>query len=171
MAASGKRPPATDRASRPAQRRIRVRTVAAILRPGAGIGYPQTRSHPAARAALRGDVAPLYGALLVFALSVAGWGLAISAVAHTQQQAIVGVFLFVAPASILSGFAVPIGNMPDLLQWLTWANPLRYALVVIRGVFLRGLGSAELWGQIWPMAVIAAVSLTLAALVYRRRLG
>lgn len=117
---------------------------------------------------LRGDVALLYGALLVFALSVAGWGLAISAVTHTQQQAIVGVFLFVAPASILSGFAVPIDNMPELLRWLTLADPLRYALVVIRGVFLRGLGFAELWGQIWPMAVIAAVSLALAAAVYRR---
>jgi len=119
---------------------------------------------------LRGDVGLLYLALSVFALSAAGWGLLISSLARTQQQAVVGIFLFVAPASILSGFAVPIDNMPDPLQWLTLADPLRYMLVVIRGVFLRGLGAADLLHQIWPMAVIAVVSLAAAAVVFRRRL-
>jgi len=120
---------------------------------------------------LRGDIATLVLALAVFALAVAGVGLLISALARTQQQAMVGLFFFTAPASILSGFATPVANMPDWLQLATLANPLRYMIAVVRGVFLRGLGLAELWGQIWPMAVIALSTLALAAVVFRRRLA
>ncbi len=120
---------------------------------------------------LRGDIATLALALAVFSLAVAGVGLLISAFSRTQQQAMVGLFFFTAPASILSGFATPIANMPDWLQLATLANPLRYMIVVARGVFLRGLGFAELWEQIWPMAVIALVTLALAAVAFRRRVA
>ncbi len=117
---------------------------------------------------LRGPLLTLALALLVFAVAVAGVGLMISALARTQQQAMVALFFFIAPASILSGFATPIDNMPDWLQQVTLINPLRYMIAVVRGVFLRGLGLGELAGEIWPMALIGLITLTLAALVFRR---
>lgn len=119
---------------------------------------------------VRGDLAFLYLALLLFMLAVAGIGLMISSLARTQQQAIVGAFLFIAPGAILSGFATPIANMEPFVQTITFANPLRYMLVVVRGTFLRDLPPALLLDQLWPMAVIAAVSLSVAAAMFRRRL-
>lgn len=119
---------------------------------------------------VRGDLGFLYLALLLFMLAVAGIGLAISALSRTQQQAIVGTFLFMAPGSILSGFATPIQNMEPFVQTLTLANPLRYMLVVVRGVFLRDLPPSLLLDQLWPMAVIAAVTLAFASFMFRRRL-
>lgn len=120
---------------------------------------------------LRGDLAFLYLALLVFMLAVAGIGLMISSLCRTQQQAIVGAFLFLAPGSILSGFATPIANMEPAVQLLTFLNPLRYLLVVVRGAFLRDLPPALLLDQLWPMALIGVASLACAALMFRRRLA
>lgn len=119
---------------------------------------------------VRGDLALLAVALVLFMLAMAGIGLMISSLARTQQQAIFGAFLFVAPGAILSGFATPIANMEPFVQTLTLANPLRYMLVVVRGVFLRDLPPSLLLDQLWPMAVIAVVTLALAAFMFRRRL-
>ncbi len=76
--------------------------------------------------------------------------------AQTQQQAILGVFLFLAPAIVLSGFATPIANMPQWCQWLTLVNPIRYMLVLSRGLFLRDLALAQVWPELWPMTVIGS---------------
>ena len=115
-----------------------------------------------------GDLGLFALATAVFLLAVVGIGLAISALAATQQQALFGGFLFVVPAVILSGFATPIGNMPDAIEALTRVNPLRYYIAIARGAFLRDLPLAVYWAQLWPMAAIALATLSAAALMMRR---
>ena len=118
---------------------------------------------------LRGGLLPLYLGLLLFVIAVTGIGLMISSLASTQQQALLGAFLFMVPSIILSGFATPIANMPVWVQDLTLINPMRYFLVIVRGVFLQGAGIGSLSSQYWPMAVIGAVNLIAAAWLFRRR--
>ncbi len=119
---------------------------------------------------LRGDIGALYVGLLLFILSATGVGLMISAIAVTQQQAIMGAFLFLVPAVILSGFSTPIANMPEALQYLTLADPLRYFLIIVRGVFLEGDSYSLLFDQYWPMAIIGVISLSLAGWLFRHRM-
>jgi ABC-2 type transport system permease protein len=118
-----------------------------------------------------GQLALMHLSLLLFLLSAIGIGLAISAVAQTQQQAILGVFLFLAPAIVLSGFATPIANMPQWCQWLTLINPIRYMLVLSRGLFLRDLAFAQAWPELWPMTLIGLVTMAFATWLFGRRLG
>jgi len=120
---------------------------------------------------LRGDLFLLYAGLLFYILAVIGVGLMISSVSRTQQQAILGTFLFVVPAVILSGFATPIANMPSVIQDLTLVNPMRYFLIIVRGTFLEGLPVNLIYGQLWPMAAIAGVTLTGAGWMFRHRMG
>ncbi|MFN3076249.1 MAG: ABC transporter permease [Alphaproteobacteria bacterium] len=112
----------------------------------------------------------LYAGLVTYLLSVIGVGLMVSALARTQQQAILGAFLFVTPAIILSGFATPIENMPEWVQFLTLADPVRYFLVIVRGVFLKDLSPALVWAELWPMGLIAVATLVAAAWLFRRRM-
>ena len=119
---------------------------------------------------LRGDLGALYLGMGLFLLSAVGVGLMISSLAVTQQQGLLGAFLFLVPAVILSGFATPIANMPPAVQLLTYLDPLRYFLIVLRGVFLRGDSYALLMDQYWPMALIALVSLTAAGWLFRHRM-
>ena len=119
---------------------------------------------------LRGDIGALYFGLLLFIMSATGLGLMISAIAVTQQQAIMGAFLFLVPAVILSGFSTPIANMPQVLQWLTMLDPLRYFLIIVRGVFLEGDSYQILFHQFWPMGIIGLVSLSLAGWLFRHRM-
>lgn len=119
---------------------------------------------------LRGGLLPLYLGLWLFLLSGIGLGLMISALSVTQQQGLLGAFLFLVPAVILSGFATPIENMPHLVQYLTYLNPMRYFLIVVRGVFLEGADVAILLPQYWPMAVIGLVTLALAGWLFRHRM-
>jgi ABC-2 type transport system permease protein len=118
----------------------------------------------------RGSLIALYLGLFLFLLSAVGVGLMISAICVTQQQAVLGAFLFLVPAVILSGFATPIANMPDAVQLLTWLDPLRYFLVIIRSVFMEGAGLEVLWPQFWPMAIIAFCSLVMAGWLFRSRM-
>ncbi len=120
---------------------------------------------------LEGGLGLLYAGLLVFMLSTVGIGLLVSALCSTQQQALLGAFLYIVPSVILSGFATPIANMPPLVQDITYLNPLRYCLVVVRGVFLKDLPPGLLVHQLWPMAAIGAVTLVTAGVFFRRRLG
>jgi len=120
---------------------------------------------------MRGNVLMLYFGLLIYLLSVVGVGLMISSISRTQQQAILGAFLFVVPSIILSGFATPIANMPHLIQDLTLINPMRYFLVIVRGIFLEGLPVEHVLRQIWPMALIAPATLAGAAWMFRHRMN
>jgi ABC-2 type transport system permease protein len=122
------------------------------------------------RVPLIGSIALLYLGILLYLLSAVGIGVMISSFARTQQQALLGAFLFVVPAAILSGFATPIENMPEAVQWVTYANPLRYFLVICRGVFLQDLTLAELWPELWPMALIGVLTMGIATWLFRRRL-
>ena len=119
---------------------------------------------------LRGSLLALYGGLFLFLLSAIGVGLMISSIAVTQQQGLLGAFLFLVPSIILSGFATPIANMPDMVQKLTLLNPMRYFLVILRGVFLEGTSPALLASQYWPMAAIGVVTLAFAGFLFRHRL-
>lgn len=121
------------------------------------------------RVPLVGSLAVLYTGVVLFLLAAVGIGLAISSLAMTLQQALLGTFLFMVPAVILSGFATPIANMPEPVQWLTYADPLRYYLIILRGVFLEGAGFALLRDQMWPLALIALTTLTTAAWLFRHR--
>jgi len=118
---------------------------------------------------LRGSLVALYLGLVLFVIAVTGIGLAISALAVTQQQALLGAFLFMVPSIILSGFATPIANMPVPIQDLTLLNPMRYFLVVVRSVFLEGADTHSLLPEYWPMAIIAAISLFAAGWLFRKR--
>lgn len=119
---------------------------------------------------LRGDLLLLYAGLFLYIIAVIGVGLMISSISRTQQQAILGAFLFVVPAVILSGFATPIANMPPIIQDLTLVNPMRYFLVIVRGTFLEGLPADLIYKRLWPMALIALVTLTGAAWMFRHRM-
>jgi ABC-2 type transport system permease protein len=117
-----------------------------------------------------GSLLALYIGFALFLLASIGVGLMISSLAATQQQGLLGGFLFLVPAVILSGFATPIENMHEAVQYLTYLNPMRYFLIVIRGVFLEGNDYALLASQYWPMALIAIVSLVLAGWLFRHRM-
>lgn len=118
---------------------------------------------------LRGSLLLLYGAAFVFIAAVAGVGLFISSLCSTQQQAILGMFLFFAPATLLSGFASPIENMPGWLQPITAANPLRWFIEVTRGIFLRAMPAEEVGRLVIPLCLIALVTLTAATFLFRAR--
>lgn len=119
---------------------------------------------------LLGSLLTLYAGVAVFLLTGAGVGLMISAFAATQQQGLLGTFLFMVPAMILSGFATPIRNMPPLVQDITLLNPMRYFMVFLRGVFLEGLPLSLLLDQLWPLALIGTAALAAAAWLFRHRL-
>jgi len=118
----------------------------------------------------RGSLLLLYAGILLYLLAAVGVGLLLSSICATLQQALLGAFLFMVPAIILSGFATPIENMPRAIQLVTLLDPLRYFMVVVRGVFLEAAPPALLLRQFWPMAVIGLVSLTAAAWMFRRRM-
>jgi len=119
---------------------------------------------------LRGNGALLYAGLALFLLSAVGVGLMISSIAVTQQQGLLGAFLFMVPAVTLSGFATPIANMPPAVQAVTLLDPLRYFLVVLRKLFLEGVSFDVLVHQLWPMALIGVVSLAIAGWLFRNRM-
>ncbi|WP_407276381.1 ABC transporter permease [Halothiobacillus sp. DCM-1] len=120
---------------------------------------------------LLGSLLTLYSGIALFLLSATGVGLMISALAATLQQAVLGVFLFLVPAIILSGFATPIANMPPIVQDLTLLNPLRYFMVILRGVFLEGSSFQELQNQFWPLALIGSSTLVIAGWLFRHRMA
>jgi ABC-2 type transport system permease protein len=122
------------------------------------------------RIPLLGSLAALYAGLAAFLLSAVGMGLMISSLAVTQQQGLLGAFLFMVPAVILSGFATPIANMPRAVQYITLLDPLRYFLVIVRSLFLEGVPLRVLLPQLWPMALIGLATLSLAGWLFRRRM-
>jgi len=118
-----------------------------------------------------GSIPLLYVGMILYLLAVIGVGLMISSLVRTQQQAILGAFLFLVPAVILSGFATPIANMSEWIQPITWVNPMRYFLVIVRGLFLQGMSPELVAQQLWPLALIALASLSAANWLFRNRLS
>jgi ABC-2 type transport system permease protein len=111
---------------------------------------------------VRGSLWLLFLATTLFLMSSLGLGLLISTVSQTQQQAMMTAFFIIFPAMLLSGFAFPIENMPEPAQWLTLLNPLRYYMVIIRGIFLKGIGLDILWPQFTALGVLGLTLLSLA---------
>lgn len=119
---------------------------------------------------IRGSLALLLAATALYLLSTLGIGLFISTVSRTQQQAMMSAFFFYFPAVLLSGFMFPIANMPEAVQWVTYLNPLRYFLVIIRGIFLKGVGPEILWPQMAALAVLGTAMLWFAARRFQKTL-
>jgi ABC-2 type transport system permease protein len=117
---------------------------------------------------LYGNILLLLGGTALYLMSTLGIGLLISTVSRTQQQAMMSTFFFYFPAVLLSGFMFPIANMPSVIQWVTYLNPLRYFLVIVRGIFLKGVGSAVLWPEMVALAVLGTVMLLLAMQRFRK---
>jgi ABC-2 type transport system permease protein len=120
---------------------------------------------------LRGSPLVLVLAAVLFILAGLSVGLLLSTVSNTQQEAFLAMFLFVLPAIILSGFLYPIETMPEVFQVLTLANPLRHFLEIVRGVFLKGSGVADLGVQFGVLTAMAGAGLWLANRRFRRMLG
>jgi ABC-2 type transport system permease protein len=106
----------------------------------------------------------------LFLMSTLGIGLLISTLCKTQQQAFASNFFVLNPMFVLSGFSFPISSMPDVLQWLTYLDPLRYYLVIIRGAYIKGVGMHVLWPQMVALFVLGASLLTIAVLRFHKSL-
>lgn len=119
---------------------------------------------------LRGSVLDLIVCSLLFLLTTLGAGLFISTISRTQQQAMMSSFFFFMPALLLSGFAFPIHNMPAVVQYLTYLNPLRYFMQIVRGIFLKGIGVEYLWPPMIALFAFGVVILGMSALRFHKRL-
>jgi ABC-2 type transport system permease protein len=120
---------------------------------------------------VRGRLPVLFFATALYLMSTLGVGLLISTFSQTQQQAMMSTFFFYMPAMLLSGFMFPIANMPTVIQWLTYLNPMRYYLVIVRGIFLKGVGLGILWPQMAALAAIGAGMLWLTSRRFRKTLA
>jgi ABC-2 type transport system permease protein len=119
---------------------------------------------------LKGSILLLFFATCLFLLSTLGIGLFISTISSTKQQAMMTSFFFIMPFFMLSGFVFPIDNMPVVVQWLTYLNPLRYFLVILRGIFLKGVGLHVLWPQYLFLAMLGTVVFFGAIARFKKRL-
>jgi ABC-2 type transport system permease protein len=120
---------------------------------------------------------PIRGNLLLLALGTGlflmnrlGVGLFVSTISGTQQQAMMGVFCYFFPVMLLSGFAFPIANMPEVVQWATLLNPIRYFLVIVRAIFLKNVGLDVLWPQMAALFILGATALLLAVRRFHKTL-
>lgn len=120
---------------------------------------------------IRGSLLLLLFCTAVYLLAVLGIGLLISTVSRTQQQAMMSTFFFFMPAIMLSGLMFPIANMPEVVQWLTYLNPMRYYLVIIRGIFLKGVGAQALWTQMAALLVLGGLTFWMAARRFHKTLS
>ena len=132
---------------------VAVVTVAAMI----GFGVP-----------FRGSVLILALGTALYLMSTMGVGLLISTVSDTQQQAMMGTFFFMLPTVLLSGLMFPIANMPEVVQWLTYINPMRYYLVIIRFVFQKGVGLSVLIPQMGALLVMGVGFFWLATKRFRK---
>jgi ABC-2 type transport system permease protein len=120
------------------------------------------------RVPFRGNLLVLLLGTVLFLLNTLSIGLLISTLCSTQQQAFASAFFFLNPAFILSGFSFPITSMPAAMQWVTYADPLRYFLIVLRGTFLKGVGLDVLWPQMAALACLTIILLTIGVLRFRK---
>ena len=108
---------------------------------------------------------------LIYGLSLVGFGLLISSLCATQQQAFIGVFVFMMPAILLSGYVSPVENMPQWLQDLTWINPIRHFTDITKQIYLKDASLKIVWGSLWPLLVIAATTGSAAYAMFRRKIA
>jgi ABC-2 type transport system permease protein len=118
----------------------------------------------------RGNFLLLLFCSLLYLMPSLGAGLYLSTVSNTQQQANLGSFFITTPAFMLSGFAFPISNMPVAVQYLTYINPIRYFMEIVRGIFLKGAGISVLWPQMLILAAFGTVILGLSVIRFHKTL-
>jgi ABC-2 type transport system permease protein len=118
-----------------------------------------------------GSIALLYLSMIGYALSLAGFGLFISSLCQTQQQAFLGVFSFMVPAVMLSGLVAPVENMPPGFRLLAWIDPLSHFIAIVKGLFLKGFDLALVWPNLWPLVLTAAFTMSLGYWMFRRRIA
>ena len=118
-----------------------------------------------------GSLLLFYGMILLYGFSLIGVGLLISSLCSTQQQAFIGVFLFMMPCILLSGYVSPIENMPQWLQYATMINPIRHFTEITKQIYLKDADFAVLWQSIWPLLIIIVCSVTVAYRIFRRKIG
>jgi ABC-2 type transport system permease protein len=119
---------------------------------------------------LKGNFFLLLLCACFFLMTSLGVGLFLSTIASTQQQALMSSFFFATPSFMLSGFAFPIRNMPEIVQYLTYLNPLRHFMEIVRGIFLKGVGASVLWPQMLILFVYGIAILSLSAARFRKRI-
>jgi ABC-2 type transport system permease protein len=117
-----------------------------------------------------GSILLYFLSLLIFVTSISGIGLFISSLSATQQQAMLGTFVFMMPAVLLSGYATPIENMPTWLQPATSIIPLKFFLIISKGLFLKAMPARIVFDNIWPVLIIGFITIVGAGLFFRRRL-
>lgn len=122
------------------------------------------------RIPFQGSPLVLLVSAMLYLLTTLGAGLFISTISRTQQQALMATTFFSLPAFMLSGFAFPIHNMPEVVQWVTVLNPLRYFMEIVRGIFLKGTGVAVLWPQMLALLVYGVAVMYLSAARFHKRL-
>jgi ABC-2 type transport system permease protein len=120
---------------------------------------------------LAGSALLIFAVLVVFNLAAVGLGLSISAYALTMQQAMLYAFLAIVPMMLLSGLFSPVSNMAEVLQWVTYANPMRFGMDAVRRIYLEGAGLEQIWFDFVPLAVMAGVMMPLAAWLFRNRMS
>ena len=118
-----------------------------------------------------GSLLLFYFTMIVYGLSLVGFGLLISSLCSTQQQAFIGVFVFMMPAILLSGYVSPVENMPQWLQDLTWINPIRHFTDITKQIYLKDASLEIVWGSLWPLLVIAATTGSAAYAMFRRKIA
>ncbi|MFZ0565096.1 MAG: ABC transporter permease [Chlamydiales bacterium] len=117
-----------------------------------------------------GSALLIFVSLLIFITAISGVGLFISSLCTTQQQAMLGTFIFMVPSVLLSGFATPIENMPTWLQPVTYLIPMRYMLIISKGIFLKAMPTMVVFKNLWQMVIIAIGTQIAAGLFFRRKL-
>jgi ABC-2 type transport system permease protein len=122
------------------------------------------------RVPIRGSIILLFTLGILFSLTGLGIGLFVSTISRNQRQAIMTNNVIMSPQFILSGFIFPIASMPVLVQWITRLIPLRYFLVIVRGIFLKGIGLRYLWNEIWPLIIFISVILFLSISGFSKKL-
>jgi len=119
----------------------------------------------------QGSLIVLYCGLVLFTTASVGIGLALSAFSATMQQAMLYTFVLLMPMMLLSGLTSAISNMPQTMQYITLANPLRYAIEMVQRIYLEGAGITFLYNDMWPLVVIAMITLPTAVWLFRNRLA
>jgi len=119
---------------------------------------------------IRGSIFLLLLLSILFLSNTLGMGILISTISRTQQQAMMTIFFLMLPWILLSGFIFPIENMPELIQYITYLIPLRYFLVIIRGITLKGSGLSTLWQQALAMALLGGTILAFSIFRFNKRL-
>lgn len=117
-----------------------------------------------------GSLTLFFISLFAYLLALVGVGMLVSSASQTQQQAFLGSFLVTTPIILLSGYASPIDNMPDWLQTITYANPARYFLTIVQGLFLKAMPAEAVFHQLWPLLLIACITLAASAWLFRARM-